>query len=303
MLHSLVPCGNCIRWLSIIILLFSTTCRVIAAPVGGPSQSVGCWDNPKSRSYEVYFRRVRYEGPSITDSAKDHEFNEVAEIAIGTTAGILTPAYDKNMKDWFVKWEPDRTRSQAFYKLGKIWLASHTGQQLIMKVERLSHAADPTKAINEALSVLKAGQFFEDDEAGNRKYQKWYREMSELKEQAKAYWIVSKDDQRTPGPSSEQPGSVRPGPGGGPSSPGPVQGSSSSASACDSSSPGSVRGSPNPGSPFDQSSAQSSKTAESLSHSKPNVPDSNRPTYNSPFSQLEEYYDPYGYPNGLYPGN
>ncbi|KAJ3966385.1 hypothetical protein EV361DRAFT_574605 [Lentinula raphanica] len=104
------------------------------------------------------------------------------------------PAYDENAKDWFVKWEPaqKRLQVQSCHRLGKIWVAVHMSQALITKLQGLRHAADPIEATNEALSVLKADQFFEGDEAGNLAYEKWYREMSEMKEQGKTKWIVPK---------------------------------------------------------------------------------------------------------------
>ncbi|KAJ3746944.1 hypothetical protein EV360DRAFT_76386 [Lentinula raphanica] len=246
MLHSLLPCGSPIRLLSI-LLLFSTSCRVIAAPVGGPSQSVETpeppiWDNQRSRYYNIYFRRAQYEGFAIPKSVNHHKFNEVAKISIGTAAGTLMPAYDENAKDWFVKWEPAQRRLQvqSCHRLGKIWVAVHMSQDLITKLQGLQHAADPIEATNEALSVLKATQFFEGDEVGNLAYEKWYRKMSEMKEQGETKWIVPKEQHGSVGPGSVR-GSSSPGPVRGSSSPGPVRGSSSPAFTPDSSSPAFTR--------------------------------------------------------------
>ncbi|KAJ3818186.1 hypothetical protein F5880DRAFT_1279471 [Lentinula raphanica] len=202
----------------------------------------------RSRYYSIYFRPAQYEGFAIPKSANHHKFNEVAKISIGTAAGTLMPAYDENAKDWFVKWEPaqKRLQVQSCHRLGKIWVAVHMSQALITKLQGLRHATDPIEATNEALSVLKADQFFEGDEAGNLAYEKWYREMSEMKEQGKTKWIVPKEQHGSVGPGSVQ-GPSSPGPVRGSSSPGPVRGSSSPGPVRGSSSPGPVRGSSSPG--------------------------------------------------------
>ncbi|KAJ3711586.1 hypothetical protein C8R42DRAFT_356023 [Lentinula raphanica] len=259
-----------------------------------------------SLSGPIRFQRVRHDGDDVRKAEQAHQRDEVALIGV-RTEGLWEPVYDQAAKKWIVNWRSDMNISPTkSHLLGNVKFQKDVSEVSVRKIMGLS-ADDPLELMYEVVSIVAKSGGFECDQEGYMAWMVWYMQMSDMKQLGQTKWIGVKS-------SNERPEKQRSSP-----SPGPLQGSSTLASTHDSSSPGSARGSPKPGSTGElasmhdsshpgavHSSAQSSKTAKSSSHSRPNVPDSNEPTeptYDSSFSKLEEYYSRSGYPNGLYPGN